>query len=261
MPLNVVAFLGGDDSERAFQFVVINNTAARVSKDHIKALNLNYDQKGLNERLLSSAGLGLDEDKYDDLQVLDLNVPFKGLIEWPRNQNGFIPPNALESGLAETRDRAARLGIEGLERDVFLAIWSKIKELRISEWKAWPESHLLQKVSIYAMTVFILDNLVAAQTVSDVPIDFTDDQVLGQWVEKLVRVIPSEFWTTEWTMTELDTRGGRAVLVDAFKIIASNVKFGRGWYEDLSIIDPGAISGASRSPERTVRKRPPAKKK
>lgn len=261
MPLNVVAFLGGDDAERAFQFVVINNTSARVSKDHIKALNLNYDREGLNQRLLSSAGLGLDEDKYDDLQVLDRNDPFKGLIEWPRNQDGFIPPNALESGLAETRDRVARLGIEGLERDVFLAIWSKIKELRPDEWKPWPQSHLLQKVSIYALTVFILDNLVAAQTVSEVSIDFTDDQVLGHWVEKLVRVIPPAFWTAEWTMTELDTRSGRAALVNAFQVIASNVKFGRGWYEDLSIIDPGTVSGSTFAPKRVVRRRRVAKKK
>jgi hypothetical protein len=192
---------------------------------------------------------------------LDRNVPFKGLIEWPRNQSGFIPPNALESGLAETRDRVARLGIEGLERDVFLAIWSKIKDLRPAEWKPWPQSHLLQKVSIYALTVFILDNLVAAQTVSEVSIDFTDDQVLGQWVEKLVRVIPAEFWTAEWTMTELDTRSGRATLVNAFQVIASNVKFGRGWYEDLSIIDPGTVSGSTYAPKAVVRRRQVAKKK
>lgn len=261
MSLNVVAIIGGDDAERAFQFVVINNTAARVSKDHIKALNLNYNKERLNERLLASAGLGLEDSKYDDLQVLDLNEPFKGLIEWPRNPEGFVAPNALESALAETRDRAARLGIEGLERDVFVAIWSKVKDLRRNEWKAWPGSHLLQKVSIYALTVFILENLVAAQTVSDVPIDFTDDQTLGQWVEKLVRTLPPEFWTTEWTMTELDTRSGRATLVEAFQIISSNVKFGRGWYEDVSIIDPGTVAGPPQASKAIPRRKRTRKKK
>ncbi len=57
--LNVIGLLGGDDSERAFQFVVINNSATKVSKDHIKALNLQYDPTKLNKRLVASAGVSM----------------------------------------------------------------------------------------------------------------------------------------------------------------------------------------------------------
>src|SRR6185437_16588144 len=101
----------------------------------------------------------------EDLHVIDTTEPFRGLIKWPRNSDGFIPPNALEAALAETRDRGARLAIVDLERDVFLAMWAIIKDVRRSEWTR--DSHLLQKVGIYALTVYILDSLMAAQQVSD----------------------------------------------------------------------------------------------
>lgn len=255
MQLNVVAFLGGDDTEAAFQFVVINNTATKVSKDHIKALNLNYDKEQLNKRLFSSAGLGLEDSKYDDLQVIDLSPPFKGLIRWPRNEAGFIPANAVESGLAEVRDRAARLGIESLERDVFLTLWCEIKALRPNEWKPLPKSHLLQKVSIYALTVFILDNLIAAQTISDIPLDFTDDRTLHTYTERLVDRIPGEFWTIEWTMTGLDTPSGRSTLINELQAISANVRHGRPWYENLSIIDQSAVVEKRHEVKRVRRKR------
>lgn len=260
MHLNVVAFLGGDDTEAAFQFVVINNTAQRVSKDHIKALSLNYKEEELNKRLMDSAGLGLKDTTYEDLQVIDMDPPFKGLINWLRNADGFIPANAVESGMAETRDRAARLGIEGLERDVFLALWSTVKATRLDQWKKYPDSRLLQKVSIYALTVFILDNMISAQTVSDVPIDFADDKTLEQFVEKLVKQIPAEFWTAEWTLTELDTRGGREAVIRELQVITSNIRHGRPWYDSLSIIDPSTLAESHQASTKPKHRRAARKK-
>lgn len=243
--LNIVAFLGGDDAERAFQFVVINNSATRVPKDHIKALNLNYDKDKLNKRLIESSGvaLGLNEVKYDDLQSVDGSPPFKGQLEWPTNSNGFIQPNAIEGAIAETRDRAALLGIEELERDVFLAIWMKIRELRPNLWKPFPQSRLLQKVSIYALTVYILESMVAKQRMEDAPIDFTNEATLNDLVERVVTRIPEEFWTTDWKSRELDTSSGRQLLLDALQIIDSNVRFSRPWYDKVALIDPALISG------------------
>lgn len=241
--INVVAILGGDDAERAFQFVVINNSASRINRDHIKALNLNYDKEKLNTRLISSSGvsLGLRDDKYDDLQAVDGMAPFKGMLKWPTNKAGFIPPNAIESALAETHDRAALLGIEELELDVFLAIWSKIKALRGNVWNA--ESHLLQKVSIYALTVYVLDSMVASQRNADEPIDFTEEETLNSLVVRVVKRIPEDFWIAEWTGKELDTSSGRQRLVEALQVIDSNSRFGRTWYDNVSLIDPALLAG------------------
>lgn len=269
MHLNVVAFLGGDDAERAFQFVVINNSATRVKKDHIKALNLNFDKETLNARLIESAGLALamGEEKYDDLQTVDGTQPFKGLLQWPTNADGFVPPTAIESALAETRDRAALLGIEDLEREVFLAIWIKIKELRKAVWVPFPQSRLLLKVSIYALTVYILDSMVAKQRNEDTPIDFTDESTLSDLVGRVVQRIPQEFWTADWKLTELDTASGRQKLLEALQIIDSNVRFSRPWYDSVPLIDPALLSeqpsgsaGATQKAPRKPRKHANKKK-
>lgn len=251
--LNVIGLLGGDDAERAFQFVVINNSATRVSKDHIKALNLQYNPTTLNKRLVASAGvsMGISDDKYDDLALLDSSTPFKGLIEWPTNKNGFVAANALEGAVAETKDRAHLLGIEGLEIDVFLQIWGKIHSLRKSLWTAPPKggsgtagtSRLLMKVSIYALTVFILDSMVAKQRTADEPVDYTDVKTLDALVERIVSRIPLQFWTTEWTSKELDTASGRKTVLDALSVIDSNVRYGRTWYDGVGIIDPALVHG------------------
>lgn len=239
--LNVVAFIGGDEAERAFQFVVINNTVTRVSRDHIKALNLNFDEKRLNDRLLDSAGLslGLDSPSREDLLVIDTTEPFKGLLRWPRNDNGFIPPNAVEGALAETRDRAVRLAIVDLERDVFLSIWKIIKRVRISEWS--DSTHLLEKVGIHALTVYILDSLMAAQQVNVSPIDLTDEDELTPFVERLVKRIPGIFWSMPWKATELDTKTGRQILIEALQTISSNVTHERDWYEGVELIDVAQV--------------------
>lgn len=251
--LNVIGLLGGDDSERAFQFVVINNSATKVSKDHIKALNLQYDPSSLNKRLIASAGvsMGVSDEKYEDLALLDSTPPFKGLIEWPTNKNGFVAANALEGALAETKDRAHLLGIEGLETDVFLQIWGKIHALRKELWTAPPKgasgdpgsSRLLMKVSIYALTVYILDSMVAKQRTADEPTDYTDVETLDVLVERIVSRIPVEFWTTEWTSKELDTASGRKTILDALGVIDSNVRYGRTWYDGVGMIDPALVHG------------------
>lgn len=184
--LNVVAFLGEkdkSDAERAFQFVVINNTASRVKKDHIKALNLSYDKQKLNKRLIESAGLALamNDQKYDDLQAINGVEPFKGLLKIPTNANGFIAPNAIEGAMAETRDRSSLLAIEDSELEVFLAIWAKIRsqydKSLWSEFKQPGDSRLLIKVSIFALTIFVLETMYAKLLSEDsTPTDFTDQK-------------------------------------------------------------------------------------
>lgn len=263
MHLNIVVMLGGDDAERAFHFVVINNTSSRVSKNHITALNLQFDPETLNRRLLKSAGvsLGIKEGLYDELQVIDLSQPFKGMLKLPTNKNGFIPPNAVEGALAETKDRSALLDIQDLELDVFLAIWTAIHDLWKSQWNA--QSKLLNKVSIYAITVYVLDTLIAGQRRARRRLDFTDGDVIRDEVVGLMEVIPEEFWSTEWTGKELDTSLGRRVLLDALELIDANVQFNRPWYADVSLIDPARLprkAGAAATKKHAASKKRTAKK-
>ncbi|MEY4966788.1 MAG: hypothetical protein RL274_2371 [Pseudomonadota bacterium] len=248
MHLCIVAFIGGDDAERAFQFIVINNSASRVTKNHVQALNLQYDDETLNQRLLQSAGvaLALKGNKYDDFSIVDAQEPFKGLLDWPTNPKGFIAPNAVESALNETRDRAVLLGIEDLELDFLLDVWSRIKHLRKAAWHESTKnstSHLLEKVSIYALTVYILDSIGAVLRMAEKPIDFTDLETLHQFVDRAVTRIPEEFWTSTWKIKELDTSSGRQILLEALASIDANVRFERPWYEGIAIVDAPNLKG------------------
>ena len=258
--LNVVAMIGGDDAERAFQFVVINNSSARVSKSHVTALNLQFDTDKLNSRLIESAGLtlGMRDQSYDALQVIDAEPPFKGLLGLPTNSKGFIPPNAIESALALTKDSGALLGIEDLELEVFVAIWSAVHKLRKAEWNE--DTRLLQKVSIFAVTAYLLDALEGAQRASSVALDFTDEAVLAREVTRLMDVFPKEFWTAEWASKGLDTSAGRQILMGALKLIDANVRHGRPWHKDVELIDAARLPAASRTSKSKPKPKPNAHK-
>lgn len=252
--LNVVAFLGNDDDERAFQFMIINNTATRVNKNHIKALNLKFDKNKLNSRLVESAGLslGLDDDKYNDLTMVDKTEPFKGLLAWPTNRDGYVQPNAIEQGLDAARDRAMLLGIEEYESDIFIEIWQIIKQIYANAWSK--ESRLLQKVSINVMTNYVLESMLQSQRAADDLVDFTDEAVLKKHVERVVRRIPEEFWMAEWKVKELDTSAGRGILAEALSIIDSNVRFRRPWADGVSWVDMSSLPTPQTNKRSTQRK-------
>jgi len=106
--VNVVALLDADADEKAFQFLVINNKVAKVSVDHIRALNLNYNTARLTDRL-KDARLSLN-DNVGSVGVMDKDSesPFKGLIKWPNNMSydgdkanneGFVMPAAIEAAI------------------------------------------------------------------------------------------------------------------------------------------------------------------
>lgn len=240
--LSVIGILGGDDAERAFQFIVINNTPTRVSKDHIKALNLNYDIERLNDRLVDSAGLtlGMREDAYEVLQIIDRSETFKGMLALPTNTNGFIPPNAVEGAFAELQQRRTLLGIEEYELDVFLVIWSEIKSIYKGAWSK--NSKLLNKVSIYALTVFISVGLVHMLKADEYP-DLLDEEQLRKAVRQTMKHVPIEFWTTTWIGRELDTSMGRRLVLDALDFIEANGRRDKPWFTDVSIVDAALVSG------------------
>lgn len=246
LPLNVIGIIGADGAERAFQFIVINNTPTKVSKDHVRALNLNFDPKGLNARLVKSAGvtLGMENEIYEDLQVIDRSAPFVGMIKIPTNPKGSIPLNAIEAALDQVKERSAFLSIDEYEVDVFLQIWTTVSEVYADAWGKG--SRLLHKVSLYALTNFICENLEHRVKLSD-ELDLLDPDQLSVTVRAILFHIDIQFWTTAWKGTELDTSTGRRIVVEALKLTEANSRRGLPWYQDVRIIDPSHI--ASESPK------------
>jgi DGQHR domain-containing protein len=160
LPIPVVLLLNPDPLETAFQFLVINNKASKVSTDHIRALALEYKEEGLEERL-HTARLSLSRH-YDLVGLVDTEQesPFKGMIDWPANRKGsrIVLPAAIEAALRYIQDQDLKmLKEEDALLEFFYAIWGAVR----ARWPAlWGEgSRLLEKVGVVCLNQYLADSL------------------------------------------------------------------------------------------------------
>ena len=126
----VIAVLGADDLEMAFQFLVINNKNARVPRDHLRALALNFPEDQLEARL-KSARLSLNPN-LGSVGVLDEDdsSPFRGMIAWPNNpaDDRIVVPAAIEAMAAEAKSMGfSELRDADVLNSLLIAMWSEVK--------------------------------------------------------------------------------------------------------------------------------------
>lgn len=254
--LNVVGIVGADDTEGAFQFLVINNNSSKVNPSQVKALFASYKEDDLLQRMLDSGSTNIDAEKITALDYFDggADSPFKGLIKWEKNANGFVVPNALEAGLSEVQNRSSLISVVDFELDTFAAIWNVIKSDWASLWTV--ESHLLEKACIQALTAYICDALEKLLIYADDDVDYTDPAILAKNVRQIIKKLEPNFFNVQWVMTGLDTRAGQELLLSDLKMIASNLRAGRPWHTQLETVNIGAIIG-----EQTKKTARPKKKK
>jgi DGQHR domain-containing protein len=247
MSVPIVAVLGADDLEMAFQFLVINNKSARVPRDHIRALALNYGEDELRERL-KSARLTLDPN-LASVGVLDeaAESPFAGMIAWLNNpaEDRVIVPAAIEAMAAEAKS----MGFSEFEdpdtlNSYLMAVWSEVKS-------QWPQlfaagNKLLNKVGLTCMTHYITrtiktwgrnPHLRETVNVGD------PDKVRANTHDILASLTPS-FFQAEWKSTSYDTRAGRQLVLDDLETMSSNILNGEPWFEDLNVVDRAAATAA-----------------
>lgn len=251
--VNVVVLLNTNADEKAFQFLVINNKASKVSPDHIRALNVNWSE-ALPERL-RTARLAVSED-VSSVQVADTDSdsPFNGCIKWPNNliykgsnprHEGFIVPAAIEGAISHIKSkRVADLDDDETVDDFFLTIWSEIK----SQWGAQfgPKSDknptkLLEKVSIITLTEFLVGELISMSRAKSSRFSLSDMEKVRENTRDLLGTLSPEFWVVEWKSSSYDTRAGRDLMVEAIERMHGNLSDGRDWHADLeSVIDLAA---------------------
>jgi DGQHR domain-containing protein len=238
MEVNVVGLLGCSDDEAAFQFLVINNKAARVSTDHIKALIADQPGGGLAERL-RSARLSISQKiSFVAIADSDPESPFRGLIDWPINRQGrkLVLPSAIEMAI---RDIETRLIREFEEIDVlvefFFAIWRTIKE----EWpQLWGEgSKLLEKVGIVCMTQFLTNIVANYHSMGE--LDVTNLDEITKRVKKVLSLQQKDLWTESWASAGYDTQAGRKLVLDALVQISRNLSSRRPWSTDVALLVGG----------------------
>ena len=254
--VNVVALLDADVDEKAFQFLVINNKVAKISADHIRALNLNYTS-ALTDRL-KDARLSL-KDNVGSVGVMDTDPdsPFCGLIKWPNNINyvgekanndGYIVPAAIESSIGYIKS----LGIGDLDDnesvdEFFITIWRKVSE----EWKTLFNNNkgnkLLDKVSIVCLTEFLVNELRYLSLNKYTKFSMADPDKVAEFTKDLLDCLHPDFWTSEWKSTSYDTRAGRDQIVASLKRIYGNMSEGKPWNEEVDVIALKAIKSKTMS--------------
>jgi DGQHR domain-containing protein len=245
IPVLVVALIDASHEEQAFQFVVINNKATKVPTDNVKAILATVHEEELQERLLNA---GVD---YGNISATlkDINEneasPFRNLLDWPLTPQArvidkkgvgketLINLTAIESCLKYLRNQFTILDQdEDTLRDIFLAIWRVAKENYSDLWGV--NDKFLSKVNIIAFNEFIVDKLVGAWE-NDM-INLYEPVEIENQVKNIVRPIPQDFWTNEWTTKIQDNAVIRGLIKDNLRTIFQNDKAGISWYEKNTLI-------------------------
>jgi DGQHR domain-containing protein len=233
--VNVVALLTDDGDEDAFQFLVINNKAAKVSTDHIKSLLFERDNESLKRRL-RKARLSVSQ-RYTFVGIADNDEesPFKGIVDWTTNRHGekIVKPAAIETAIKDIQDRKI-LDFEDDDTlvEFFFTIWKIVKEQWPNAWNG--ESKLLNKVGIVCMTHYVTNSIVSSYDLGE--FDVTDMDSVQNRVKQLLKMQQSEFWTSDWSSTSYDTRAGRKAIVDSLVLIARNVRHDRTWSDEVEVL-------------------------
>jgi DGQHR domain-containing protein len=237
--INVIGLINPDNEEIVFQFFVINNKATKVATDHVKLLNLNYQESTLRERLKSAR---LTLGKHASLVgVVDSSPesPFYQAVNWPvaeesgDERHPLVLPAAVEQALAGIASKnLPDLIDDDALIEFFFALWTAVKD-------SWPQlwtqdSPLLKKVGVVTLTTFVIDDL--TPLVDRGTIDIADPDVVRDEVSKILASLTPEFWTSEWTSSSLDTSAGRQLVVDALTQIRRNNRRDLPWYADVDLV-------------------------
>ena len=241
----IVAILGADDLEMAFQFLVINNKSARVPRDHLRALALNYQDGELQQRL-KTARLSLNEN-LGSVGVLDEadESPFRGLVAWLNNQAAqrIIVPAAIESMAADARSYFSELKDDtDILNSYLIAMWSEIKA-------EWPDlfvanSKLISKVGLTCMTNFISSTIKSWMRNAQLreQVNVGDPAKVRANTKEILSTLNKQFFAGEWKSTSYDTRAGRDQVIQDLETMSANISDGRPWYEDLNVVDIASVS-------------------
>lgn len=232
----VVAILDAGNDEKAFQFIVINNKAAKVAPDHIRALTFAFSNAELETRL-RTAKLSLSRNVLFVGLANDTDgSPFKNRVDMPTvaPEQRWVNAAAIESCVNYIQTKKI-VGIDDEESILgfFLAIW---KELETT----WPQlfclnSKLLSKVGMVTMNRYIVDSVdMLAGLLED--LDLSNEQDVNTATRRVLKMQSPNFWRSEWNITISDSKIVRDQVYDALRRVQQNIKQGINWYDEVDLV-------------------------
>lgn len=248
LPVIVVALIDASHQEQAFQFVVINNKAAKVPTDNVKAIISDIDVKELEERLLD-AGVNFG-DVPAALRDIDTRTdsPFHHLLDWPLNptSNKLVKLTTIEACLRTIRNEFRDVAEdEEASREIFIAIWTAIKERYPGLWQI--NSQFMSKVGINALNDFLVDRLEIR--LEEGLIDIFDLEMVKEQTKGILGNVPAQFWEGRWGEKLQDNAFYRDLIKGDLKTILQNRRGGSGkpWYDGLQLMNDESEYGPSTS--------------
>jgi DGQHR domain-containing protein len=240
LPILVSALLDADATEQAFQFVVINNKASKVSPDLVKSLIVDFDETELSERLrtarVSLQGRATLVALVDD----DPDSPFYQMVDWERRRGEGTPvlkPAAIEGALNYARRRMLALDEnEDALLEFFFAAWSGVRSTYKELWKK-TDNQLFSNAGFRAFSEYLVDEL---ETLLNMEIvDIENPTSVSKAAAKIASQVDVNFWKSKWTLKSLDTSAGRDIIKDDLRRIRQNRKDGAEWSSDLAVLAHG----------------------
>jgi DGQHR domain-containing protein len=233
----VVGLLETADIEIAFQFVVINNKATRVSTDMIRTLAIDYREQDLKQRLKDARVVLNSRLELVGFLDNDPESPFFGRIALEAigiaGGDRVVPPAAIESAFAviDAKNIPELSGDDALLA-FFSTIWGRVKLKWPGLWQG--NSRLLHKVSVVAMTQFLADALMHQYDYAG--LDVTDSLAVSMATDQILCNQVEEFWTTEWRIELKDSKAMRERIIDGLLRIGRNVRSNVAWDQDVDLI-------------------------
>jgi len=227
----VSAFIKPSLTDKAFQFVVINNKSHKVPTTHVKSLLANYheiDNNLLSEKL-NRVGVSFSHIPDIDLVDTESSSPLEGLIKWQNNEDGIIPINAIENSFWYILDKVPEAKEDdAIKRDILYQIWNAVQEHFSDIWETRDNNHLFEKAPFIVLTSILVDY---AFTYCDILSDLEDDEIsimdeniFFKSTKMYLKKFPKEFWTKEWTKKGLDTNAGRVLIKNSIYQIKANIR-------------------------------------
>lgn len=234
----VVAIMNASDTEKAFQFLVINNKGSKVSQNHIKALALTFKPKELSTRL-KTAKIALDHERLGHVEIINgIGSPFANRVDFPTTKGKLkkIVPETFEKSLQYIESlNLPKLEDPDIQRDFFVAIWNAV----IASWgdAVFADNcKLTEKVGVICMSRFLVDRLAAMADLDEVDLDLSDFSEVSNQITKLLKRQTIDLWTAKWKGSGYDTALGHTKVIEALVRVSRNIKDGKEWDTDVDIV-------------------------
>jgi len=238
VPLVVVAMLDAEQSEQAFQFIVINNKSVKVPTTTVKSIVADYEEieAGLIERLLPA---GITYGKQSSFLVAvgeGENSPFRRMLEWDRNRDGdkVVAVTAIQSMLQYLKNQTELLieNDDDSAQQIFMWIWGGLKELYVDLWDQRNEK-FFSKVNLIAMNEYCVDRIRSLASMSRLDL-FSKEEIVDA-VMTMFENVPGDFWNEHWSVQIQDNKVIRELLKGSFERVAANCIRDKTWSSDVKL--------------------------